>query len=295
MIKKYLTIICLSAFCILFIIDAGGLWLLRRHNATVHIKKVLDLNSLHINNNSNGLEVFKEKFSGRSPVEIMEKVMNFVPRQERFDSFDPVITYQHVQNGGGLACSGMANLYSASLSSNGFEHRQILLMRNPFGIYDTHTLIEVFQDGRWVIYDPTFNVSYKIKNRLIGAQDISETLHGGSFYEVIPVFYGEVAYPVRLETYSMNWLPLYNNVFVMEHFNVGLLQRLPPFRYWFGPTLYWQSPIGEDNLPVQWFEFQDIFYFWTIVIIPIMCLILFFITIFLAINIKKNGSFHDRE
>jgi len=124
-----------------------------------------------------------------------------------------------------------------------------------FDSNDTHVTVEVFAGGQWVIADPTFHVGFERRGALVSAQTIAQSLHDGSSAEIRPRFYGPVKYPPRLEGYYVDWRMLFNNVFVPDRdpATPGLWAKIPPFRYWWGPVMYYQkiSNLSYDHLILQ--------------------------------------------
>ncbi len=273
-IPKKVVMFIVGALVSLLAVDLWGMALLYRHNALIRIVTVADLAAVHPHETLPGQTALLEQFKGDDPVEIMQKVMNAVQRTEVYDSHNLGDIAEHVNHGGGLGCSGMAALYSGALSANGFENRRVVLLRNLYGVYDAHTIVEVFENQRWVIYDPTFNISFTKNGQKIGAREISQSFYHDSGKDIQVIHYGEVAYPARLETYYMNWQPLYNNVFVLENADTGAFEKIPPFRYWLGPTYIMQPMRDSDNGQTQWFQFQQELYFVFMVMLPVLVIIL---------------------
>jgi len=216
------------------------------------------------------LAVLATEFRGTTPEALMAEVMNTVGKIDFFTAADPVAIYRHAQAGGGLVCEGMAKFYHGVLLAHGFEARIVGLKRNLLDIYDTHTTVEVLVDGKWVIFDPTFNVSYQRNGKLLSAQEIKQSFYEGSFAVITPRFYGEVRYPARLENYYMNWLPLFNNVLIWNAPAPYRWAKLPPFRYWWSSRYYYE-PLAEHQ--IVRYKFANQLYFGTIVILPLSLLI----------------------
>jgi hypothetical protein len=157
-----------------------------------------------------------------------------------------------VENGNGAICSQMAVIYSAALATLGMPSRTVWLFRNfPGG--DTHTLVEVAFNGRWVIMDPTFGVYYRDKNgEMLSAQDIKRKLFQGDYKDIEPVFIGgeDAKYPVRLNRYYMNFLPLFTNVFVKPNDGTMGITEIVPLRFLLGERVYFERIPGEtdDNM-----------------------------------------------
>lgn len=260
----------IGVLIIIVAIDLWGIALLYRHNALVRLVSVADLAAVHPKASLQSRDMLLERFEGDDPVEIMQKVMNAVKRTELFDSYDLADIFDHIDHDGGLGCTGMAALYSAALNANGFESRRVVLLRNMYGVYDAHTIVEVYENQRWVVYDPTFNISFMKNGQKIGALEISNTLYDGSADEMTVVYYGNVAYPARLETYYMNWQPLYNNVFVLDQADSGVFGKIPPFRYWSGPIYFLQPFYTGEGVLLHWYQFHQQVYLAVVVILPVL-------------------------
>ncbi len=271
MCETWLVFLIGIPLAILAVTDVAGIWLLRRHGAFARFVPVDDLGAIMPGYDPRGLEALVQEFQGDDYLRLLEQVMNRVDRCEEGPSTNIRAVYDHIRNGGGLLCSGMATLYFNVLRLNGIRARQVYLSRVLFGSDDTHVTVEVFVDGRWVIADPTFRIGYERDGELVGAQTIAESLVHGSYGEIRPRFYGQVKYPPRLETYYLHWLPLFNNVFVPDGNwpRRSLWMRLPPLRFWYGPKMYFQRtrPLSYDHL-----RFQDQLYFTLVVLFPLTLL-----------------------
>jgi hypothetical protein len=256
--------------------------ILRQQGAYARFTAVEDLAAIQTPlYQTGGYEQLKQDFQSNDQQVLLSQVMNTVQKMGPHPSGSVLEIYQHVLNGGGAVCSGMASLYSNILWLNGIQARQVMLRRNMFDVYDLHITVEVFDNDRWVIYDPTFNVSFQKHDRLLGAQEIKESLYDGSFEEIEPVFYGDVLYPARLETYYMHWLPLFNNVFVHQA-DQNVLTKLPPFRYWLGPKYYYQ-PVNEQGQ--YQYRIQDDLYFTVVVIMPLAMVLICFGIVWLVFSV----------
>jgi SAM-dependent methyltransferase len=209
-------------------------------------------------------DLLAREFSGRDPVELLRAVMNRVTRVGPDPPGGVRQFLEHAKAGGGLVCFGMAHLYAATARGNGLHARIIGLSRNLGDRYDAHTTVEVRQEGRWVLFDPTFNVSFARNGILLGAEESQQALLEGTLQTIVPIFYGPVKYPARLETYYLHWLPLFNNVFVLNAGGKGLA-KLPPIRYWFGPRAYVRTVAGHPNEHIR---FWDGMYLWSAAILP---------------------------
>lgn len=195
---------------------------------------------------------------------------------------EPADLLSYVNSGGGALCSGMAVLFLNALSAVDVPARIVSLQRNAFDGNDSHVTVEVRMNGKWVVMDPTFNLSFAdTHGELLSAQDIHVALLAGTSQNITPIHYAVGIYPARLETYGLNYLPLYNNVFVLDPGGDRWLSRLPPFRYWLGPKLYYEKSPAES---VSHLEFMQRLYFLLVVVLPSASIIVFAITVYRAVS-----------
>ena len=240
-------------------LDVLGFWWLRDNGADVRFIVVDDLAAVDPPQPfERGAAGFAREFPGADPLEILASVMNRVAAVESGPSGDPQVTLEHVRNGGGLVCSGMATLYAAALHDAGYRARIVSLRRNILDPYDSHTTVEVFLDGAWRLIDPTFGVSWVRNGEILSAWQVrAETLEG-DLDSVEVVSHGEFVYPASLGDYYMDWPLLFNNVRVYASGEAdpswrGKLARLPPARYWTGPRFYMQyDPIHAPSPLVRY-------------------------------------------
>ncbi|HEX3048423.1 MAG TPA: transglutaminase domain-containing protein [Bacillota bacterium] len=215
-------------------------------------------------------------------IEALKWTMNQVRKIATNPNSDPVLLLKSVENGEGGLCREMSNIYQNVLAAVGRPSRRIWLYRDIFSRYDTHDETEVWLNGQWVIMSPTFNVSYaNSEGRLLSAMDIKKYLLQGKSSEVKPVFYGEVAYPARLEQYNPHFSMLFNNVFVAEK-GSGLFAKVPPFCYWFGSKLYYEKLSNESDTHFQFI--QHLYFIFAIVVPVIIMIFLLYIGILLIMN-----------
>ena len=93
----------------------------------------------------------------------------------------------------------------------------------------------------------------------------------GSASKIEPVFYGDVAYPARLDSYYINYLPLYNALMIIDKQDASIFAKLPPFRYWMGPRTYYLSKTANGLWGV---ELTKESYFIFVAVLPIVLLVL---------------------
>lgn len=240
---------CLYKVWILFAIsNIAGISLLRRYDVFYKTTPIKNFDTLEYASYPALSDVKNHKNS--FPKHIMRQVMNSVSK--------------------GHNCNDMSELFLHALRKQGYKARKLFVVKSIGDQHVTHTLVEVFENNKWVIYDPTFNVSFEKNGQLLGAIEISKSLLDGSFGQIKPIFYGNVVYPARLETYPIYWLAHFNNVLMFKHHNYSsswfirnTFQLIT--RYWQGPVLYYFSPTGKPN---DYLELINWFYFIFTFILP---------------------------
>ena len=171
-----------------------------------------------------------DKLGGREQiVQTLRFVMNSVSVVEMEPTRNPNALYAMAKTKGiGALCSGMSILFQEALAIQDILSRRIKLTRNLLDKFDSHTSVEVLLNDRWALFDPTFNVSFEKDGALLGAFDVQQSLLDGTVHRIRQVFYGEVNYPARLDHYSISWVPLFNNVFIISEQEKFWLKLPPP-------------------------------------------------------------------
>lgn len=232
---------------------AGGwaLWHLRRYGLDARLVSVQDFPDLRsIRLAPDEVERVQHRFRGESPTALLRQVVDSVARVEAGPDAGPAEILAHLGRGGGLLCGGMARLFAAALEANGIESRVVFLSRNFPDPSDSHVTVEVREEGRWVIYDPTFNLSVVRGGRRLGAEEVQQSLIRGGAEPYRLLFHPAGKYPARLERQAVDWLPLFNNVYLIDR-PEGRLAKLPPLRYWLGPRILVKTQPGHPNRHVE--------------------------------------------
>lgn len=251
----------------------------------VRLIKVDSLQALSVTERYDYINDFKERISGepwvRSGKEedrclgALRWIMNKVSTVEPNTNKNPLYLLNSVESGHGAVCSEMSVLYRNVLSAVGIRSRIISLSRNMFDAYDSHETVEVFLSGKWVVMDPTFNISFSdARGQFLSAQEIKGYFLSGKHKEINIIFHGEVTYPPRVESYYMDILPCFNNVFAVDPGRRAFLLKVPPLRYWFGPRRYYEKLPGES---VSHLDFARKIYCISVVVLPILILSILFI------------------
>ena len=167
-----------------------------------------------------------------------------------------------------LACGSMAVLLSDGLTALGYQTRMVRLHWSNFAWKDTHVAVEVLLEGDWILFDPTFNVSFESHGQSLGVAGIRKRLLQNGPSSVTPRYHGDRTYPARLEKYKTDWRPLFGNVYFVGYGN-RVWGKWPPFRWWVGPRRYY---FGDQ--PILWAKASNELYFVFVVLIPTLLLLL---------------------
>jgi hypothetical protein len=181
-----------------------------------------------------------DKLRGEKQVlALMQWVMNSVRKIEPEAHGSPYkILMESRLRGHGMVCSGMAYVFQEGLALLGVQSRIVVLKSNLFGASDSHVTVEAMVNGRWRIYDPTFHVSFRKDGALLSAQELHDLLQTNSKSRIVPVFYGPVAYPARIESYYMDYVPLFNYVLIYKQWSNAFWDKLPPLHFFYGSQLF---------------------------------------------------------
>lgn len=273
----------------LIAVSVGGVWLTvleRQHHVYARFIRIEDLAEIEPVYPPNSAEAeYERRFSGDDPIEIMDQVRDAVVCVDStLETEDPSVLLAHVESGGGLLCGGIANVYRAALAANGFPARITTLARFLTDPYDTHVVVEVREDGRWVVYDPTFGTVFERNGERLGAQEIKHEFLSGGLDEVQTVAVDEsAAYPARLDDYYMDWPALFSNVVVREQ-AVSVWEKLPIVRWWAGEHRYYEVTDGHFGRNV---EFVNAIYWVTAVLLPAALLALLALIVGISIYLWR--------
>lgn len=158
---------------------------------------------------------------------ILDWVMSLTDKVESNPNRSGWELLQSVKQGRGLSCWTISQLYLDALKAAHISARRVVMKQSMFfNLYNTHTAVEVWVNGRWRFYDPTFHIVFKDSSgQLVGIYDLQQWYLHGTGRPISMEFLGEVNYPVRVETYYMNYFDLLNYVFI-ERRNPSKLKAL---------------------------------------------------------------------
>jgi hypothetical protein len=247
--------------CVLLMVDAWGLYELVRHEPFLHWTRVHSLETLSIKQ-PEVPALFRKRLSVQewvndpSPSHRAIMALTWTRNQVRqvapdFPK-DPSALLRHVEAGGGTECSGMAVLYYNALATVNVPSRLVMLQRNVFDMADSHATVEVLLDGKWVMMDPTFGISLSGRGgHLLSAQQVHNDLLSSDCQGVQLVRYPQGIYPARLDKYYIRYLPLYNNVFVLDPSSESPLSRIPGVGRYLSRRLYYEKAGRESVTHIE--------------------------------------------
>jgi hypothetical protein len=290
----------ISVLLFLVMIELWGGYQLCSRNLWVRIIKVKSLQSLQVKP-VEPKEYYRKKimnqawFQSKDPMEQYLGALQWTMNQVRKISYnpkgdDPVALLQSVESGSGALCGDIADLYRNVLAAIGKPSRKIWLYRDLFN-QDTHATVEVLLNGKWILICPTFGIFFtNSEGQILSVQDLKKVLFKGNRSDIHFHFNKEVSYPARIENYYLDYLLLFNNVFVVEK-SPNLLRQIPPFCFWIGTKLYYEKLFYESQTQIQ---FLQQLYFLFAIVFPVIILILtgFILYIIAMTRVKHDQMAH---
>ena len=175
------------------------------------------------------------------------------------------------ENFQGTLCGNMAELLAEFATIAGSKARVIQLQAGFGDRYDSHVAVELWEDGYWVLYDPTFNLTFRDANNTLLNSLTLRTL-SRQRAEIQYEFHGEVAYPPRLQKYYLDYPSLLHVVSVAT-IPMSSFHKLPPFRYFWGPrNLLIAAPADMERVMDATLWFNSMYWLF-IVFLPLLCFI----------------------
>lgn len=303
--KLYLTAAIAVALLATLIIDAFGLYSFWRSGVAVRFVPASSLESAGSEKlyspygsradqeaflkllKDNGFKADDVRSQGEALSEAL-RVQDFIGNQVTTSKGNAVIPspdkgYSLLKDGiegRALLCGAMSTITREALTLLGHKARTVQLYAGNFS-ESTHVLVEVLVGDRWIIIDPTFNVTYQDGSLPLGVSEVIDRLSRKGPHSVQAVFHGTRAYPANLDTYYMDWRPLFGNAYITPG-PATVIGKLPPFRWWLGTKYHY---IGEKTLLMA--KNHNTTYFIFVVVLPLTALVLF---ITLLAMIRRNRT-----
>ncbi|MEJ5305300.1 MAG: hypothetical protein WHV63_05085 [Ignavibacteria bacterium] len=199
---------------------------------------------------------------------------------------------KHMISNKSLLCGEIAKLYGYILHLAGFNVRLITISRSIFDAFDRHTTIEIWDEKRqkWVITDPTFNVSFKDNNDFLSSDEIYDLVHSGNFDSIKVIHSNPTRYEIKLDNYYISVFSLFDNVYFIKGIQHLTINELPPLR-WLNND-YKIFLLQSNKFPVfgTGIKIQNSIVFFVLFLFPIIIFTLFIYLFILELNEKLNAN-----
>jgi hypothetical protein len=154
--------------------------------------------------------------------------------------FEPLVGLQTLKQGGELLCGELSLVYAYALHSLGYRVKYITTFRSLLTVYDTHAVIEFWDEKRkqWILSDLTFGIWIKGEDKYLSITDFYDRLHSNQANRKAEVVSFEAGRAPRLDKYYISYELLFNYVSIRPKVHCNRWIDLP-LRQFF--TVY-QSP-----------------------------------------------------
>ena len=172
-------------------------------------------------------------FTIEEAIKVREAIRNLGHIGEIRASGTPIDLLEGIRENRRLLRGELAFLYGYTLDSLGFKVRNMRVARSVFDPWDSHSIIEVWDEsrGRWVLSDPTFNVSFLKSGEYLSTVQLYEAIHSGKLSEVAVQKSGDPSYSYSFENYYISYFSLFDNLYYVSHLHVPGIGRFPPLRF----------------------------------------------------------------
>jgi hypothetical protein len=233
-----------------------------------------------------------EEFTIEKAIAIREALLNIGSVKKEGTEGSPLELLRGLKAGKTLTCSDLSLLYGFMLNLVGFDVRHIVVSRSLFDIWDSHSMVEVWDERRskWILSDPTFNVSFEKNGEYLSSDQVYDLIHSGN-YDSIKVLHGHsTKHEYSLEKYYISYFSLFNNLFYISHIGPKLaVLKYSPWR-WFDDRFAIKM-LMTDKYPVRGNEIhiQNALIFFIFFLIPLVIVIT--ILIYCINKVNSNDVF----
>jgi len=217
------------------------------------------------------------KFTIEEAIKIREEILNITEKKEGQPHNQPLLLAQDIKKGEKLICGELAYLYGATLDALGFQVRQAITTRSLFDRFDNHSFIEIWDDQKkkWILSDPTFNISLKYKNKYLSAAETYNLIHQGKQHQILLENSSKSKYQYNLKKYYISYFSLFDNVLYIKEKRANKNPLgLTPIRYFQSKYQYTLLQSSQFKNQSNEIILQNAIVLLTIVIIPIALTIL---------------------
>lgn len=236
-----------------------------------------------------------ENHSIETAIEIRERLLNLGYRNEgkNLISRYPDEIYLHLKSNKPLLCGEIARLYGYILHLYGFKVRYITVARSMFDAFDRHSTIEIWDEirERWIISDPTFNISFKCDSIYLSSDELYDLIHSGNF-SLIKVIHGKkTKYETPIDHYYISYYSLFDNIFFIKNVEPFTIKDLPPLRWLINNKIFlvqsFEFPVRGSGIKIQ-----NSMMFFILFLYPILIIIISLYLVFPIIKRKLQFSFN---
>jgi glutaredoxin 2 len=223
-------------------------------------------------------------------IKIREQFLNLA---ERTDTSILVSRYpdkllHHMLSNKSLLCGELARLYGYILHLSGFTVRYITISRSIFDAFDRHSFIEVWDDKRqkWIITDPTFNISYKNHSDFLSSDEVYDLIHSGHFDAIKIINGNPTRYEYKIYNSNISIFSLFDNVYLVKDIQHFTVSEIPPFR-WFNKN-FRVYLLQSKRFPVfgTGIKIQNSIVFFVLFLFPVIILVIIFYFLFFKFTRK---------
>jgi hypothetical protein len=217
-----------------------------------------------------------EEFTIEKAIAIREALLNISSVKNEGIEGSPIELLRGFKAGKALTCRDLSLLYGFMLNLVGFNVRHIVVSRSLFDNWDSHSIVEVWDERRrkWILSDPTFNVSFEKNGEYLSSDEVYDLIHSGN-YDSIKVLHGHpTKYEYSLEKYYISYFSLFNNLFYISHINPkSTVLKYSPLR-WFDDR-FAVKMVMTDKYPVRGNEIhiQNALIFLILFLVPLVIVI----------------------
>ncbi len=227
-------------------------------------------------------------------LEIRERLLNLGYRNDgnNLISRYPDEIYIHLKSNKPLLCGEIARLYGYILHLYGFKVRYITVARSMFDAFDRHSTIEIWDEVRekWIISDPTFNISFKCDSVFLSSDELYDLIHAGNF-NLIKVIHGKkTKYETPIDHYYISYYSLFDNIFFIKNIEPFTIKELPPLRWLINNKIFlvqsFEFPVRGSGIKIQ-----NSMMFFILFLYPILIIIISLYLVFPILKRKLQFSF----
>lgn len=168
-------------------------------------------------------------------IKIREQLLNLAERRDTTNLISryPDKLLNHMLSSKSLLCGELARLYGYILHLAGFNVRYITISRSIFDAFDRHSTIEIWDELRqkWIISDPTFNISFQCNSNFLSSDEVYDLIHAGYFDSIKVVVGNPSKYQFQIDNYYISIYSLFDNVYFTKDIQQFNLAELPPIRW----------------------------------------------------------------